>query len=208
MLNEREITDNAKQDNSKRNAIYQSFIKRFLDIFLSLVALIGLFPVFLIIFVIVKLDSKGPVIYKQKRVGQKSSDFFVYKYRTMVANADQIGPTSTKEGDKRITRAGKLLRKTSLDELPQLINVLLGTMSIVGYRPGVRENYTEEELNSRIFDFKPGITGYAQVYGRSTLSRTEKRHLELRYCNDCSFVTDIKVILKTVQKVIRRDGTN
>ncbi|WP_243467105.1 sugar transferase [Acetivibrio straminisolvens] len=141
-------------------------------------------------------------MYKQKRVGQGGKDFYVYKFRTMYLNADKIGPTITKEGDRRITKVGKILRKLSIDELPQMVNVFLGQMSLVGYRPGVRENYSEADLKSRIFDLKPGITGYAQVMGRSTLTREEKRNWELKYAEDASFLVDLKIILLTIKKVV------
>jgi len=102
--------------------------------------------------------------YLQTKEGwQRRKRFYIYKFRTMYLNADKIGPTITREGDSRITRVGKVLRKFSIDELPQMLNVLLGQMSLVGYRPGVRENYSESDLKSKIFDLKPGITGYAQV---------------------------------------------
>ena len=181
---------------------YKLFLKRIIDIFASATALMLLMPLFIIIGIFIKIDSKGPVIYKQKRVGQGGKDFYVYKFRTMYLNADKIGPTITKEGDRRITKVGKNLRKLSIDELPQMVNVFLGQMSLVGYRPGVRENYSEADLKSRIFDLKPGITGYAQVMGRSTLTREEKRNLELKYAEDASFLVDLKIILLTIKKVV------
>ncbi|WP_265445380.1 sugar transferase [Acetivibrio straminisolvens] len=181
---------------------YKLFLKRIIDIFASATALMLLMPLFIIIGIFIKIDSKGPVIYKQKRVGQGGKDFYVYKFRTMYLNADKIGPTITKEGDRRITKVGKILRKLSIDELPQMVNVFLGQMSLVGYRPGVRENYSEADLKSRIFDLKPGITGYAQVMGRSTLTREEKRNWELKYAEDASFLVDLKIILLTIKKVV------
>jgi len=112
----------------------------------------------------------------------------------------------TREGDSRITRVGKVLRKFSIDELPQMLNVLLGQMSLVGYRPGVRENYSESDLKSKIFDLKPGITGYAQVMGRSMLTKEEKRNWELKYAEDVSFLLDLKILLLTIKKVSGRSS--
>lgn len=181
---------------------YALHVKRWIDVILSFIAIIVLLPILLVVGLLIKLDSPGPVIYKQKRVGKDVMDFYVYKFRTMVFNADKIGPTSTKVGDDRVTKFGKVLRKLSLDELPQLFNVLLGQMSLVGYRPGVRENYTESDLQSRIFCVKPGITGYAQVMGRSDLTKEKKREWELKYVEDVSLKTDIKIILLTIKKVL------
>lgn len=197
----------AKDSSSRnKNCIYKLFGKRLIDIIISLLAIIILIPVFFIIAIIIKIDSKGPVIYRQKRVGKGARDFYIYKFRTMVVNADEIGPTSTLEGDKRITKIGKILRKLSLDELPQLLNVLKGDMSLVGYRPGVRENYLPEDLESKIFTLRPGITGYAQVNGRSTLTKEEKRKWELKYIEEVSFLTDLKIIYLTGKKVIKREA--
>lgn len=154
---------------------YKKYGKRWIDIVVSFIALILLLPIFLLVGLLIKIDSPGAVIYKQKRVGVGVQDFYIYKFRTMVSNADKIGPTSTKVGDSRVTKIGKILRKLSLDELPQLFNVFLGQMSLVGYRPGVQENYSERDLESRIFYIKPGITGYAQVMGRSNLTREDRK---------------------------------
>ncbi|HOM02475.1 MAG TPA: sugar transferase [Acetivibrio sp.] len=181
---------------------YKLFTKRIIDIFVSATILILLMPLFIVIGILIKTDSEGPVIYKQKRVGKGGKDFYVYKFRTMYLNADKIGPTITREGDSRITKVGKVLRKFSLDELPQMFNVLLGQMSLVGYRPGVRENYSEADLKSRIFDLKPGITGYAQVMGRSMLTTEEKRNWELKYAQDVCFLVDLKILMLTVKKVV------
>lgn len=185
---------------------YKKYGKRWIDIVVSFIALILLLPIFLLVGLLIKIDSPGAVIYKQKRVGVGVQDFYIYKFRTMVSNADKIGPTSTKVGDSRVTKIGKILRKLSLDELPQLFNVFLGQMSLVGYRPGVQENYSERDLESRIFYIKPGITGYAQVMGRSNLTREKKRELELKYVEDVSFKTDIKIIWLTIKKVLTSES--
>jgi lipopolysaccharide/colanic/teichoic acid biosynthesis glycosyltransferase len=201
-----EIKSEQITDIRSRKILYTLYLKRIIDIFISSVSLIVLTPVFLIVTMLIINDSGFPVIYKQKRVGKNAKEFNVIKFRTMVVDADIIGPTSTVVGDNRITNIGKVLRQTSLDELPQLINVLKGEMSIVGFRPGVAENYTEEDLESIIFNLKPGITGYAQVNGRSNLTMEMKRELERRYSYEVSFLTDIKVILKTILVVFKKDG--
>lgn len=182
--------------------IYRKFGKRIMDIICSTIALVLVFPLFFLVTIIIKIDTRGPAIYKQKRLGLNAKEFTIYKFRTMVVDADRIGPISTSRGDKRITRTGTILRKFSLDELPQLINILLGHMSIVGFRPGVRENYTIEELNGPIFTVKPGITGYAQIKGRSLLTRDKKREFEAQYIHDISFSTDLKIVLLTIKNVI------
>lgn len=183
-------------------SFYTIYVKRGIDIIVSSIAIVILVPIFLVVGVLIKLDSSGPIIYKQRRVGRDARDFYVYKFRTMVSDADKIGPTSTKLGDTRVTKIGKILRKLSLDELPQLLNVLIGQMSLVGYRPGVRKNYTENDLESSIFCVKPGITGYAQVMGRSCLTKENKRAWELKYVEDISLKTDIKIIWLTVKTVL------
>jgi len=192
----------------ERNGFYRLVGKRLLDLLITIPALILLIPFFLVVAVIIKLDSSGSVIYKQKRVGKNAKEFYIYKFRTMVANADKLGPSSTKDDDNRITKVGKILRSLSIDELPQLINVLLGQMSIVGYRPGVLGNYSDSDLNSKIFSVKPGITGYAQVNGRSALTLEEKRYWENKYVEDISFLTDIKILLKTIAIVLNKRGVN
>lgn len=188
--------------------IYSRYAKRGIDFLISLIALVILAPILLLIGIIIKLDSPGPIIYKQLRVGKDTKEFYIYKFRTMVSNADKIGPNKTVVQDTRITRIGGILRKFSLDELPQLINVLIGDMSLVGYRPGLKEHYSDDEIKSHLFNYKPGITGYAQINGRSKLTRDEKRSWEFKYCDDISLITDVKIIIQTIQKVIIREGAN
>lgn len=183
-------------------------VKRLIDFVLAFIGIVILSPLFIIVSILIKIDSKGSIIFSQERVGQFAKPFHIYKFRTMVANASKIGPTSTATNDARITKVGRILRTTSLDELPQLFNILLGNMSIVGFRPGVRGDYTENELKSELFNVKPGITGYAQVNGRSSLEPEEKRAYEMEYVKKISFLTDIKIILKTVKVVLFRKGTN
>lgn len=125
----------------------------------------------------------------------------------MTQNAEKIGPKYTEINDNRITKIGSFLRKTSLDELPQLFNVLKGDMSFVGYRPGVPENYESKDYESGMFDVRPGITGYAQINGRSMLNVEEKRKLELKYTEDISFCTDLKILVGTLKAVFQREGS-
>lgn len=193
---------------TKHHSFYNQAGKRILDFSLSFVGILLLLPIYLLIAVVIKLDSKGPAIYRQKRIGKDKREFEIYKFRSMVVNADKIGGLSTKQGDPRITKVGKFLRKTSLDEIPQLFNVLLGDMSFVGPRPDVKEslkNYDEDRMAK--FLVKPGITGYAQVYGRSSLTVDKKKELEVKYVEEVSLSTDIKVLIKTAKKVILTDNS-
>lgn len=188
--------------------LYQKFGKRFLDLLLGIAALL-LFGWLLAIIALIILFTNGrPVLFQQERIGIHGKPFRIYKFRTMVKNAEQIGAKSTSENDPRITPVGRFLRKTSLDELAQIFNVIKGDMSLVGYRPGVKENYTEEDYKSGIFNVKPGITGYAQVNGRSSLGVQEARTWELKYVEDISFFTDVNILLKTVAVVLKKNGTN
>lgn len=195
------------ESEKKKNEFYKNYGKRLLDLIISIPILIILLPLFGIIGITIKMDSTGPIIYKQKRVGKDKKDFYVYKFRTMVMNADKVGPASTKYGDDRITKFGSVLRRTSIDELPQLINVLIGDMSLIGYRPGVRDEDFENKYGA-LFELKPGITGYAQVNGRSNLTPEEKRYWELKYLDDINFITDSKIIMNTLKVVFTGKGSN
>lgn len=178
-------------------------IKRILDFIISLIALIILLPVFLIIGIAIKLDSKGPIFFKQERLGKDGEVFLIYKFRTMVDNAEKVGSgIYTSKTDPRITKIGAFLRRTSLDELPQLINILKGEMSIVGPRPPVPyhphkyENYPEKQKQR--FTVLPGITGYAQVNGRNNLTWDERIEYDIEYVENYSLLLDLKIILKTI----------
>ncbi|WP_428260204.1 sugar transferase [Gallibacter sp. Marseille-QA0791] len=186
--------------------MYKKIFKRILDLLFGVViGAILIIPIMLIYVLIVLMEGK-PGIFKQIRIGQNEKPFCIYKFRTMVNNAEMIGPQCTKIGDKRITKIGKFLRKTSLDELPQILNIIKGDMSFVGFRPGVPENYKDTDYHSRMFDVKPGITGYAQVNGRSSMTLEEKRKWEQKYIQDISFKTDLKIIFKTIVCVLKRSG--
>lgn len=158
--------------------------------------------------VLVKLDSKGPVIFRQDRVGRYGQIFAIYKFRSMVDNAMSQGPHFTSTDDPRVTRIGRFIRKTSLDELPQLFNVLKGDMSLVGPRPNVpqqRAGYTEDEWNKRN-KVRPGVAGLAQALLRSTASPKERTRLDLEYVDKVSVVYDMQLILLTVKQVLLKGG--
>ncbi len=188
--------------------VYTFFGKKLVDIILALPSVVVLMPLFIIIIILIKMDSPGSAIYKQKRLGRYAQEFEIYKFRTMVVNADKIGPGSTSANDRRVTKIGQRLRRWSLDELPQLFNIIKGDMSIVGYRPGLKKDYSEEEISSGIFDLKPGLTGYAQVNGRSNISMQAKRYYEAKYAEDVSFILDVKIIFKTIGVVLRAKDAN
>lgn len=188
--------------------LYRKYVKRFFDLLLGIAVLLLFWWLLVIIALIILFTDGSPVLFKQERIGMYGQLFHIYKFRTMVKDAEQIGARSTSENDPRITPIGRFLRKTSLDELAQIFNVIKGDMSLVGYRPGVKENYTEEDYRSGIFDVKPGITGYAQVNGRSSLGVQETRKWELKYIEDISFLTDVNILLKTVAVVLKKRGVN
>ncbi len=186
------------------------FIKRTFDICASsvLILLLTLIPVLIVIPVAIRLTSKGPAVFTQERAGKDGKIFPIYKFRTMRIPEDSLD----EEGNplppvKRITKVGKFLRKTSLDELMQLFNVFNGTMSIVGPRPTLPyqvENYTEEQ--KKRLDMRPGITGLAQVNGRNNLSWTEKIEYDITYVNTFTFWLDIQILFKTIVTVLKKDG--
>ena len=193
---------------------------RFFDFILSLVGLVVLAPIFIVLAIWIKIDSKGPVFYKQVRVGQNSIDFGLFKFRSMVVDADKKGLITVGGRDPRITRSGYFIRKYKLDELPQLINVLVGDMSLVGPRPEVRKYvdlYTDEQ--QKVLSVKPGITDYAsieymdenEILGKS--NDPEKTYIEeimpekikynMKYINNKSLFEYFKIILLTVLKIVR-----
>lgn len=191
------------------------FLKRFSDIILSLIMLIVMSPIFLGIAIAIKLDDGGPTFYRQERVGRDERLFYIYKFRTMVVDAEKIGSGFiVTEDDPRITRIGRILRYTSLDELPQLINILKGEMSFVGPRPTLR--YQVEKYNDRQrqrLSVKPGVTGWAQVNGRNVISWPERIEYDLWYVDNWSLFLDVKIFFKTFvvilkkQDLYRQDGS-
>ncbi|WP_243975766.1 sugar transferase [Vibrio natriegens] len=188
--------------------LYTNVVKPLVDKFFSIFILLLLSPILLLVSIAIVMDSGFPIFYFQKRVGKNGKEFYVFKFRTMINGADKVGLERTSTNDSRITRIGKFLRKSSLDETPQLINVLKGDMSLIGFRPGIKKYYKQNDLSSDIFKVKPGITGLAQVSGRSNLTPEQKRALELKYANEISFLLDVKILLLTIIKVVTRASTN
>lgn len=183
-------------------------IKRLIDIFGSLIALLVFLPLMLGVSLAIYLSDTGPVLFRQKRIGIDGREFGIYKFRSMVVNAELLGGYSTADADPRITRVGRWLRKTSIDELPQLINVLLGDMSLVGPRPDVPEQkalYTDEEYRLRN-SVRPGITGLAQATLRSEATVEQRKIMDLEYVREISLINDLKIILKTVDQVLMKGG--
>jgi len=184
-------------------------VKRLIDIVLSLIAVIVLAPLFIIITIAIKLDSKGPVFFTQKRVGIHKRYFNILKFRTMRIDTPKETPTHLLENPEQwITRVGKFLRKTSLDELPQLFNILKGEMSIIGPRPALWNQYDliEERDKYGANDVPVGLTGWAQVNGRDELSIEEKARLDGEYAKKISFMMDLKCFFRTIVSVIRSEG--
>ena len=194
-------------------------VKRIMDIVLSLIALVLLSPIFLIIALAIKLESKGPVFFKHTRIGKNGKIIKIYKFRSMVENAEDLikkfTPEQMKEykenykltNDPRITKVGKVLRKTSLDELPQLINIIKGELSIIGPRPVVQEELEKYGQNApKFLSVTPGLTGYWAANGRSCTSYEQRMEMELFYVDNLSFKMDMKVFFKTIGAVIKREG--
>lgn len=193
-------------------------VKRFFDIIASLILLIILSPLFLALIIYIKLDSKGHAIFKQIRVGKDSKLFTIYKFRTMYEGADKdFAKKVSKEelsdfvfqekNDKRVTRAGKLLRAASLDELPQLFNIIKGDMSLIGPRPEIPDiaNYYNEHERIRLM-VKPGVSGLAQVNGRGDLSLGETIEYDIKYIKDFSIALDLRIFFETIKVVFKREG--
>ena len=187
------------------------YIKRIIDILLSSIGLIVLSPVFLVIALLIKKESNGPVFFKHKRIGKNGKEIEIYKFRSMVPNAEELmkkfTPEQMKEfkenfkleDDPRITKIGKFLRKTSLDELPQLINILKGELSIIGPRPIVKEELEKYRNNKEKFlSVTPGLTGYWAANGRSDITYKQRMMMELYYVDNISFELDTKIFFKTI----------
>lgn len=195
------------------------YMKRLLDIVLSLFFLLILFPIMWVIALLIKIDSKGPVIYTQERMGIYNTKFRMYKFRTMVKDADKLIDYMPKDikkeylkaykldNDRRVTKVGKFLRKSSLDELPQFINVIKNDMSIIGPRPIIYEELKRYNKNiPTLLSVKPGITGNWAVCGRSNISYKKRMELELYYANEVCFILDLKIFFKTIYCVIKKIG--
>lgn len=190
-----------------------SKLKRLLDILIAGIALIILSPFLLITALLIKLDSKGPIIFKQERLGLHGIPFKIYKFRSMCVGAEKQGSgVYSFKGDKRITKVGKIIRATSIDELPQLVNILKGDMSLIGPRPALTyhpwpfDQYTEYQ--KRMFDVRPGVTGWAQVNGRKEVPWPERIELNIYYVDHMSFMLDAKIFFLTIFKVFTMADNN
>lgn len=188
-------------------------LKRIMDLLASIFGIIILSPILIIISLAIKFTSKGPVFFKQERLGKNGEVFKIIKFRTMINKAEEVGTgIKTFAGDPRITKVGNVLRKTSLDELPQLFNVVYGNMSIVGPRPPVpyhpREYKDYPKHQVQRFEVKPGITGYAQVRGRNLLTWDERIEYDVEYVLERNIFLDIKIIILTFIKVFKKEDIN
>lgn len=194
-------------------------IKRVIDVILASVALILLSPLFAIIAIAIKIDSKGPVFFAHKRIGKNGKIIKLYKFRSMVINAEELIKSFTPEqmreykenykltNDPRITKVGKFLRKTSLDELPQLINIINGDLSIIGPRPVVADELEKYGVNKdKFLSVTPGLTGYWTANGRSNTTYEQRMEMELYYIDNLSLKMDIKVFFKTILSVLKKEG--
>lgn len=182
-------------------------VKRFLDVTASFLGLVLLSPLLLAVSMLIKIDSRGPVIFRQKRIGRNGKVFEIYKFRSMCVGAEKTGSgVYSGKGDARVTRIGKILRATSIDELPQLLNILKGEMSFVGprppltYHPWKYEEYTD--FQKRMFEVRPGITGWAQINGRKDVEWHKRIELNVWYVDHMSLLLDIKIMFMTAFKVL------
>ncbi|NMP59178.1 sugar transferase [Enterococcus mundtii] len=190
--------------------LYKQIFKRVLDVCISIIVLIICSPIIIILSILIKSTSEGPVFFKQKRLGLNGENFFIYKFRTMCVGAETIGDglTIKTASDNRITKVGGFLRKTGLDELPQLINIIIGDMSLIGPRPPVTyfpydgfDAYPE--WAKKRFTVRPGITGLAQCTVRNSVSWDKRIEIDLQYIEEISFTNDLKIIYKTILKVFK-----
>ncbi|OGU30467.1 MAG: sugar transferase [Ignavibacteria bacterium GWA2_35_9] len=184
-----------------------SCIKRLTDIIISLFTFLIFSPIIFLAVIAIKLETPGPAFFLHERTGYRGRKFKLYKLRGMVSNALEIGPELTQKNDHRITKVGKILRRTSIDEIPNLINVLKGEMSIVGPRPeiiSVTEKYIDEQ--KEVYNFKPGITGISQVNGRQTLTPGERVKMEIAYYKNETFWSDLVIVVKTFFVVLNNKG--
>lgn len=188
-------------------------IKRIFDVVLSAAALLVLSPVLVLTAIIIKVDSRGPVVFRQERLGRGGRPFMMYKFRSMCVGAEHQGTgVYSYKGDKRITRVGRIIRAASIDELPQLVNILKGDMSLIGPRPALTyhpwpfDQYTEHQKH--MFDVRPGVTGWAQVNGRKEVPWPERIELNIYYVDHLSFALDTKIFFMTFFKVFTNANNN
>ena len=204
---ENAITIDLSNVANKASALY-SISKRTMDIVSSLVGLILLSPLFLLVAILIKLDSKGPIIFKQIRIGKNSKPFYIYKFRSMKIDAPNLSTEEFINASDFTTKVGKFIRKTSIDELPQLVNILKGDMSIVGPRPVIEREVRLLEIRKEcnVDSILPGITGLAQINGRDYIDDYEKVKYDFEYLSKRNLVLDIKIIINTVLKVAKSEG--
>lgn len=185
-------------------------MKRVLDFLISLFALIIFSPLFLIVSVGVMISDGTPILFRQKRVGKNNELFEIYKFRTMKKGTENVASNELEDADFKITKFGRILRATSIDELPQLFNILNGTMSLIGPRPLIPEETEIRELRNKynVYSVRPGITGWAQVNGRDNVSAEKKALLDKEYVEKQSLIFDIKIFFMTIHQVLRREGVN
>ena len=200
------MTKQQKGPGRAARGIYNRIIKRLLDLLIAVLALVLLSPLLLLTAAAVKLSSKGPVIFKQRRLGRDGREFDFYKFRSMVVNAEKTGSgVYSGKGDPRVTKVGRFLRATSIDELPQLVNILKGDMALIGPRPPLTyhpwpiDRYTERQRH--MFDVRPGITGWAQTHGRKDVEWHKRIELNVWYVEHVSFWLDVKIFFLTFLKV-------
>ncbi|KWW14061.1 sugar transferase [Peribacillus simplex] len=192
---------------SSKGGMYRRFIKRAMDFVLSLLAIVILSPIFLTVALLVRVKLGGPVLFKQRRPGLNENIFIMYKFRTMTDERDEHGELLP--DNIRLTKFGEILRSTSLDELPELLNILKGDMSIVGPRPLLVQYLSlYNEQQRRRHEVRPGLSGLAQVNGRNAISWEDKLNLDVEYVDHVSFNGDWKIIFLTIKKVIVREGIN
>lgn len=195
----------------RSNSFYVKVVKRLSDILIGLVALPFLAVIILFVGLAIKIDDGGPIFYKAKRIGKKSQIFNMYKFRSMKVDApnwtNSDGSTYNSADDPRVTRVGRFIRKTSIDELPQFFNILIGNMTFIGPRAsgaGALGTYQDDEISK--MDVKPGITGYTQAYYRNGLTVREKRLYDAWYAENISFWLDVKIFFKTIKTVLKREN--
>ena len=194
--------------------MYKNYVKRWLDLILAILGLIIVSPIMLLASIAIKIDSRGPIIFKQKRLGQYGKEFNIYKFRTMCVGAENMGSKQYSfKSDPRITKVGRFLRATSIDELPQLFNIIKSEMSLIGFRPPLTyhpfrfEEYTDEQ--KIMFELKPGITGWAQIHGRKEVNWDNRIAMNVWYAKNVSLKIDIIIFFTTIWKVIlNKDNVN
>ena len=212
------VLETTKRRTESKKEIYK-IVKRGMDIFIASISLVLLLPLFLIITIAIKLDSKGKVIFKHKRIGKDGKEIYIYKFRTMVENAQDLIKSFTPEqkkefrenfkleNDPRITKVGNFLRKNSLDELPQLINILKGDLALIGPRPVINDELEKYSTNkSKFLSVTPGLTGYWATNGRSNTTYEQRMTMELYYVDNISLKLDAEIFAKTVVSVLKREG--